>query len=704
VVRTLVAASLCGPLAARAATPPHPAFAAWKPKILAYLESLARPDGGYAWPGEPFSHLSPTFAVVGAYHTLGERPPTPAKLAEFIRTHHPFHLNTLERELKTYEYQQIQSLLWLGEDASDFRAKVLSWKHPLKYAKQYEMHGYPVFHHELVPIVARRLLGLECDDLGPDYVEYVVQRRRKNGSFNNTLDSDGGDGHVMNTLWGLQALEALGRGKERQSETIEWLQACQVEDGGFRYQPNPELGEVVDLVYTWAAVRALALLGAKPANLEKCRQAIESLANEDGGFASRAGWPSQPMATYQALDALRCLGASETPLTQKTSSGRPGQKPPKLPGDLKVYSIQIEAHGTGSPTEAVTLASELKIDLWGAKNAKREWLARAQAIAGERKVPVTFFVANEEYGTWVNVPGLGTYSHTSDLFAPAGSDIGASLAGAGVVSWPQFRERRLKPLHAAKGRVFWQFGENEELTRVFLDDSLLKGGFSAISTFHFGNPDFTNSESFLCQYRGRIPFIALQDAHGPEPWWFADMTTGFRTLFLAREPTWDGWLEALRNNWTAAVRHDAVSGEKTWLHAGSDEVLKVVKEQEARWRWWDNPEISRPLVSLVAIRPEDPFETGRPERGIALRVRCAWENTTQGQPKRPLVKLVSLQVDGKTVDPRLVDTPMPNGKGLLDQYHLYLIEDPTPGKHHAETTVLEIRTGREIMQGVEFQI
>src|SRR5262249_24700552 len=152
--------------------------------------------------------------------------------------------------------------------------------------------------------------------------------------------------------------------------------------------------------------------------------------------------------------------------------------------------------------------------------------------ADRDRVPVRFFVANEEYGTWVDVPGVGTYSHTSDVIAPAGSDFGPSLAGRGVVSWPEYREQRLGPLQEAAGRLVWQFGENEELVRIFLDDSLDRGGYAAISTFHFGNPDFTNTEPFLCRYRGRIPFVALQDAHGEEPWWFADMTTGFRTLFL----------------------------------------------------------------------------------------------------------------------------------------------------------------------------
>ena len=58
------------------------------------------------------------------------------------------------------------------------------------------------------------------------------------------------------------------------------------------------------------------------------------------------------------------------------------------------------------------------------------------------------------------------------------------------------------------------------------------------------------------------------------------MTEGFRTLFLATKPTWDGWLEALANNWVVAVRHDAVSGGKTWMH-GMPEVIEVVKDGDS---------------------------------------------------------------------------------------------------------------------------
>ena len=45
------------------------------PEVCDYLESLRRPDGGYAWADQPQSHLTPSFAAVGCYHLLGLEPP-----------------------------------------------------------------------------------------------------------------------------------------------------------------------------------------------------------------------------------------------------------------------------------------------------------------------------------------------------------------------------------------------------------------------------------------------------------------------------------------------------------------------------------------------------------------------------------------------------------------------------------------------------
>jgi hypothetical protein len=675
---TGIAAGFPAVLLGQATAKSHPREA-----ILTYLGTLARPDGGYGWEGQGHSHLTATFYVIGCYRLLAQKPPNRSALAEFIRTHHPGALKKLEQERRIFEFQQVQTLVWLGEDVAAVKEKILAWKQPLAYLKQYEQHGYPLFSSEMGVILSRALLGMTARELPQEFVAYLDSRRRTNGSFNNTPAADGSDGHVMNTWWGLRALEVLGRSDEQREETGTWLRECQLPNGAFTFAPKPEFGGLDDVAYSWAAVRALKQLGAKPVNAPSCVAYLHSLANSDGGFADRPGWLSNPMATYYALDALAALDALETISEAKR---RPAAPELSLPSNLKIFSVQLEAHGQGSPMEAVDLAHGLRIHLWGAKNAKPGWLARAQAVADAQKVPVKFFVSNEEYGTWMNVPGLGTYSHTSDIVAPVGAAIGGSLGNQGTASWNEFRQKRLSPLEQAQGRLVWQFGENEELVRMFLDDSVKRGGYSAVSTYHFGNPDFTNSEPFLHRWRGQIPFVGLQDAHGPEPWWFSDMTTGFRTLFLATEPTWGGWLEALKNHRVIAVRHDRVSGGKTWMHAGSREVLEFVGARESEWRWWDNPDIQRPLVSIVAVRPEDEFETARPEKGVALRIRCAWENSLQGLLKQPITEFVKLIVDAQEVTPSLVAKKRPNGL-FDDHYHYAALPTLKPGSHAAQVIV-----------------
>ena len=673
----------------------------WRSELLRYLESLHRDDGGYAWDDQPASHLSPTYAVIGCYQTLGQTPPNVELLSRFVRENHPASWKKLEQEHREFEFQQIQSLSWLGQDVLGFEDIVNQWKSPVPYLPQYEKHRYPVFRFQLTAFTCRQLLGLPKDEISAEFVDYLLSRRRENGSFNNTPAHDGGDGHLLNTLWGLQALQFLGREEEFKDTTADWIRRCQRSSGGFTWQPDPLFAKSEDVAYTWAAVKSLSLLGEEPAHREKVISQLWSLRNADGGFGNRPGWNSNAMACYYAIDALACLNAlNDAPAV--ISDNRP--QPVSLPSDLKVYSCLLEAHGTGSPADAVELARSLKIHLWGAKNAKPDWIARAQQIADEKHVPVTFFVANEEYGTWINVAGLGTYSHTSDLFAPANSDIGPSMAQSGGTTWPEFREKRLAALEAGRGKLVWQFGENEELTRLFLDDSLARGGYAAISTFHFGNPDFTHSEPFLKQYTGQIPFVALHDAHGKEPWWFADKTTGFRTLFLASKPDWQGWLNAIEKNWVVPVRNDSITKHQLRMHAGSKQTAEFVNTRQLDWRWWDNPGIARPLVSVVAVFPKDDFEEARPQRGVNLRIRVAHSNTPQGEPTDAIAEFVSLRINGQEVRPEFVTKPSERRRGYRDVYYLWEMPNPSPGNYNASVVVREISTGREQTADMQFEI
>jgi hypothetical protein len=601
-----------------------------------------------------------------------------------------------DRPLRRFDYEQIQALAWLGENLSGSLQEVRGWTGPSIYTKAYEHEGYPVFQHEVMALLCRELVGIPAAT--PEWRAYVLSRRRRNGSFNSTPAESGGDGHIMNTWWGLQAVRALGEPATRTGALVSWIEACRLPSGGFTWQPDAPLARLDDIAYTWAALCCLDALGAKPTPAGACAAWIHSLRNPDGGYGDRPGRPSNPVATFRALDALRILGA-------KPQTARAKQTTPKrLPRGLRVFTMQIEAPGAGSPAEAVELARALRVHIWAAKNAAPGWIARCQEVADNRKVPVLFCVGNEEYGSYQRLEGVGSPSHLADLLAPAGSEFGAPMSDpAKVVPWSEFRDLRIAALRRAGGCMIWQFNENEELTRILLDEAVERGTYAAVSSFHFGNENFLNTQPFLMRYQDVLPFVALQDAHTRESWWWGDQLAGFRTVYLAPEPGWKGWLEALRRNWVMAIRHDAISGFETRLGGGTAEVRRHVLDAQDEWRWWGNrpDDILRPAVSLIALRPGDKFEKAAPESGIALRIRCRHANTTMGMPKTPEVELLGLTVDGAKVEPEPVETKNEK-RQLIDRFHLYRIAQPAPGRHTAEARVRVLATGEKSTASIVF--
>src|SRR3546814_16462032 len=90
--------------------------------------------------------------------------------------------------------------------------------------------------------------------------------------------------------------------------------------------------------------------------------------------------------------------------------------------------------------------------------------------------------------------------------------------------------------HNVNGALLLQISNNEPLTRIMLDEAARGNSHSAISTIHFSQ-NFLFFLPWLYQYRHDLPFIALQDAHGQESWWWIHELTGYRTLFTAPEAT-----------------------------------------------------------------------------------------------------------------------------------------------------------------------
>lgn len=662
---------------------------AFRRRVLAYLETHRRPEGAYGWSSDVTPQVTPTFAVAGCHHLFGAAVPDAARVAAFVRDHYPApEPRRTDRPMWRLDFEQVQTLLWLGESIESFRRPASTWIEPSVLTPRYELHKQPVLQNQAMAVHIRALLKIPPAPSDDAWRDYFLARLRPDGTFNNTPASDGTGGHVMNTRWGLMAAHHLGMKLPAAPGLIEWVRSCQLDSGGFTWMPHPKLGAVDDLAYTWCALELLAHLGAPPRDAGRCAAWIESLQTSEGGFQDRQDGEPNPLATYYAMACMNLL--NHVPKGGVTPAPRARRVP--VPADLNVYAIQLEAPGSGSPREAVQLAQTLGIHIWAAKNSPAGWVDAATRIAAERKAPVTFAFGDEEYGTYYGVPGLGCYSHLVDIHAPHGADFGKPMPEKNhPYLYEQFRDARLGPLHRGGGRLVWQCNDNEEISRVLLDEATLTGSYAGIASFHFGIQDFTHTYPFLHRWYGRIPFVGLLDAHTAESWWWGDQLGGQKTLFLAKEPNWQGWLDALKNNWVVSVRHDRATNWQTHMTGGQPHVREAVARQEAKWKWWDasGRPSRRPGASLVLLRPGMMFESAAPAaeapEDLALRLRLWQDNTQQGKPAEPRAELVSLRVDGKQISPQLRETP-------ADRFLLASLRR-APGEHRAEAQVRLLASG-----------
>ena len=661
----------------------------WKSEVLHYIHTnLAKVDGGYGWEDQPDSHLTPTFAVVGILYDLEMLPENKSELIEFIRTHHPQKGPNKEAgpsgsNLRNLTYEQIQSIKWLSGDVSSFKDDVKSWKSQAGILANYEVNGYGGLFQESMTPICSSLLDLSLQNQS-GFIQYLENCRRANGSFNNAPASAGGDGNILNTYWSLYAQQALSAPKNLIKETVTWLQNCQLKNGGFTHQPDPQIGVNDDVIYTWAGIKSLHMLGAKPGNIQAAIRYLVSLRNADGGFGDRPGLHSTPVATYYAVDALKALGALSAPDKAPVPKVLP-EPHPDFTG-YNTYTVQFQASGNGSPQEAVMLADSLKIQLWGVKYPAKGWVATAQKIADAKKVPVTFFIANEPHDNELIIPGMGSFNHVLDYIAPAKDSVHFSNRS----TFDELKKTTLKQLKDANGGLMLQVSNNEPLARILLDESINNFGYLAISTVHFGQ-NFLFWLPYLAEYRHRLPLVTLQDAHGIESWWWADELTNHRNVFIAKEPTYEALITALKNNWITGVRHDSLTTFKTRMFGGTKAAREFITAKEADWKWWSVPNrLIRPQAAITFITKDDAFEVGKPESGISIRVRCRW-NSVRQTLKSPAVVLEKLVIDGQTVKAEELIIKGRRGD-VSDAFYIYPWGNPAKGRHQIEVTVKDLKT------------
>jgi hypothetical protein len=294
---------------------------------------------------------------------------------------------------------------------------------------------------------------------------------------------------------------------------------------------------------------------------------------------------------------------------------------------------------------------------------------------------------------------MGTFGHILDFISPADANIKFKDSA----SWEEFAKTDLKALKAVNGGLILQISNNEPLTRMLLDESVNNGGYLGISTVHFGQ-NFSFVQSHLHEYRHQLPFITLQDAHGTESWWWSNELVNHRTLFVAKEPTYNAMIKALKNGQVVAVRHDSVSNNQTRMLGGTEETRQFVKAKENSWKWWNdqNQETKRPWAAVTVLLPTDTFDVARPDKGVNIRIRCWWLGIRQMLAK-PLVALEELKIDGKVVEPELVSKKARNGD-VSDSYYLYLLPQPSGGDHTIEAKLRHLNKNTVKTMSTKFTV
>src|SRR5262245_42019693 len=103
--RRSLLAWMAGSAAARVTWPER-----FRRQVTGYLESHRRPEGGYGWSSDAVAQLTPTFAAIGCYRTLGMNVPDASRVAVFVRDNFPIperRRAEKDRPLRRLDFEQV---------------------------------------------------------------------------------------------------------------------------------------------------------------------------------------------------------------------------------------------------------------------------------------------------------------------------------------------------------------------------------------------------------------------------------------------------------------------------------------------------------------------------------------------------------------------------------------------------------------------
>jgi len=431
-------------------------------------------------------------------------------------------------------------------------------------------------------------------------LEFLSARQLSNGAFVDAYrpeDVIENDAHIVATAQAVFVIRSLSQELRRRNECVAWLQSCQDETGGFRWHPHRKSpSNKADVWYTWAAVRALAYLNAKPSDVNACLHWLNSLQNPDGGFGDRPGWNSRLYSTYYAVHALGILnsdtGGARSAITRKRAVAIQKVVPE---GKYQIYQASLKIP-PGGP-EMVEAARKLRLNFLGVKDNSPNTPAVPVSVPlgyiREKGYPMDVVSIPEQYGHQLKWVGGHPANHVANFFRPLGDspevkDFLSRIdeAGRRGLPWQEYVEQVIHPV-IQRGSLFYPELDYEMMNAYIVYDDGLEEGFgynAVIGGLGWPIWDWIRMFPYRERWVGKLPIIVDADAHGEIAKWLEPLDRQ-RVLYLARSYELPHFLQACREGRTVCVIRGGENKEEIAFY-GDPAVVEYVKNHQNDWQWW----------------------------------------------------------------------------------------------------------------------
>lgn len=581
-----------------------------------YLLGCQKANGAFGPPGHAHSDLAWNYPAVHALVLLGESIPRPKECLEhgvWAAFREPdAHRTNLHWDL----YQKVQLNLLLHRAAGvpmsvfpnqrdDGRRLELGKRWPLKFQDRqgayYGPYGIGLFYDiSTLWYTISALQGLEGTIANPELAQKFIEARQSaSGGFVDAYrvdrPPDPAAAHLVITCHAVLALRWLDLEVPRQQACIEFLQACQTADGGFRWHPTHAAhSNQADAWYTWAAVRALEALGARPRDDSKCVAWLNALQNPDGGFGDRPGWDSRIYSTYYAVHALQVLTRDAKRAIAVKRVSRASDEIPD--GKYQIFQAHLKSAAdlAGSQAAMVDEVHRMGLHLVGAKT---EDVAAARARAVERGYPLEVLANPENYSHKLRWLGGDPADHVSNWLIPPQLTPDqrqrwgrADAAGRAGLPWDEFKQQVIAPA-LELGTVFYPELDFSMTNAYLVYDDGLDGqpGYNAfLAALGWPAWDWIRQTPYRERWVGKLAALADGDAHGDLAKW-RSRPEKQRVLYLASSHELPQFLDACRHGRTVCVIRDSREPQGVVLY-GARPAVEYVRRHRAQWQWWtDDP-------------------------------------------------------------------------------------------------------------------